>query len=84
MSSLTLLKMGVRMLETDKHDHDDHALESKGEHDGHDHHDHEGELGEHDEGISVDAFKWIMLVFMLLCVGLGILPKVWGACGRNE
>ncbi len=90
MSRTTLLKMGTRLLADDDHDHDEHAGENKGEHDdhddheGHDHHDHEGEHDDHEEGISVNAFKWIMLVCMLLCVGLGILPKVWGACGRNE
>ncbi len=76
--------MGKRLLAGDDHDdHDDHA-----DHD--DHKDHEGHEGhadhedEHEEGISVDGFKWIMLVCMLLCVGFGILPKLWDRCGKNE
>ncbi len=84
MSATTLLKVGARLLEGADHiehdDHDDHADHE--DHEGHD--DHDDHKDEGDEGISVDAFKWIMLLCMLLCVGFGIVPKIWDSCGRNE
>ena len=54
-------------------DHDDHA--------GHDDHaDHEDE----DEGLDLDTFKWIMLIVMFLCIGFGLIPKVWSKCRKSE
>ena len=69
MSSLTMLSIGSRMLAED-----DHA--------GHDHSDHGKDKNDDDEGLSVDGFKWIMLVCMFLCVGFGIIPKVWKKCAE--
>ena len=39
---------------------------------------------EEDEGLSVDSFKIIMNFMMILCVGLGIIPKIWPACQKSE
>ena len=71
----------------DHEDHDDH--EDHEDHEDHDHeeHDHEedhDEHAEHGEGIDPDMFKIIMLVCMFLCVGFGVLPKVWGTCRNND
>ena len=74
--SLYLLK---RMLAEDDHAGHDHS--------GHDHDSHkEDEHDDHedDEGIDVDTFKWIMLVCMFLCIGFGVIPKVWGKCRDSE
>ena len=81
--SLYLLK---RMLAEDDHAGHDHS--------GHDHGSHEKEEGEHhddhddhdDHGdeVDVDTFKWIMLVLMFLCIGFGIIPKIWGKCRDSE
>lgn len=57
----------------DDHGHDDHA-------DDHD----ELEALVEDEGIDVDTFKIILLCVMILCVGLGLVPKVWGACRNSD
>ena len=69
-----------RMLAEDDHAGHDHS--------GHDHGAHEEEEDGHDdhedEGIDVDTFKWIMLVCMILCVGFGVIPKVWGKCRDSE
>ena len=58
---------------------DDHSGHDHGSHGDEDDHDDHG-----DEGIDVDTFKWIMLVCMILCVGLGLIPKVWGKCRNSE
>ena len=39
---------------------------------------------EEDEGLSVDSFKILMLFMMILCVCLGIIPKIWPACQKSE
>ena len=67
-------------------DHDDHGAETEhhddhnGVHAGHDDHDDH----EEEEGMDVDTFKWIMLVAMLLCIGFGLIPKVWSKCRDSE
>ena len=66
-----------RLLAEDDHSGHDHS--------GHNHGDHDDHGDEHeDEGIDVDTFKWIMLVCMILCVGLGLIPKLWGKCRDSE
>lgn len=48
-------------------------------------HDHDHDHGGHEEeGMSVKTFKIIMLFVMILCVALGIIPKVCGACQKSE
>ena len=39
---------------------------------------------EEDEGIDVDTFKIIMLFCMIVCVGFGLIPKLWNACRNSE
>jgi len=48
--------------------------------DAHAGHNHGSAHEEEEEGLSVDSFKIIMLFMMILCVGLGIIPKIWPAC----
>ena len=68
-----------------EHDHDHEEHDEHDDHEDHeDHeHDHEEEHDEHGEGIDPEVFKIIMLVCMFLCVGFGVLPKVWGTCRNN-
>ena len=66
----------LRSLVEDDDDHDEHA--------GHDHGDHDDDDDDHEEGLSVNNFKIIMLFCMILCVGLGIVPKFWPVCRDNE
>lgn len=69
----TLLEKTVRSLaETEVHADDDHADD-----------DHAKEAG-HEEGLTVTGFKIIMLVLMFLCVGLGVIPKLWSKCRKSE
>ena len=36
------------------------------------------------EGVNVKAFKiWMTILFLVLCV-IGIIPKAWPTCSRNE
>lgn len=51
--------------------------------DGHDHA-NEGGHDDHEEGLSVTGFKIIMLFCMILCVGLGLIPKFWSKCQKSE
>ena len=88
-----------RLLSGDDHDdhgaeggvavHDDHHHDEHDDHAGHeDHDDHAGHddhvTEEADEGMDVDTFKWIMLFAMLICIGFGIIPKVWSKCRDSE
>ena len=78
-----------RFLEGDDHDdHDHEGVAHADEHAGHDDHaghDHDEHVtDEEDEGMDVDTFKWIMLFAMLLCVGFGVIPKVWSKCRDSE
>ena len=85
-----------RLLAGDEDDHDDHddhdddhAGEMKGaeEHDDHDDHsddEHDEHGAEEEEGIDVDTFKIIILFCMIVCVGFGLVPKVWGKCRNSE
>ena len=73
------------------HAHDDHghshgAVHSHDDDHGHDHGVMEGEENPEDEeeGISLTSVKIISLFAMLVCVGFGVLPKVWSACAKNE
>lgn len=60
-------------------DHDDH--EGEGESDDHDDDDdHDDE----EEGINLDTFKIILMFSMIICVGFGIIPKLWNKCRNNE
>ena len=84
--------MLTRLLSGEDHDnhgaetehHDDHAGYADHEnHAGHnDHEDHADH--EEEDGMDIDTFKWIMLVAMLLCIGLGLIPKVWSKCRDSE
>ena len=64
------LRLLRRGLSDDDHDHDNDHDEDK--HDDH-----------HDE-LDVDTFKIIMLIAMILCVGFGVIPKLWSKCRDNE
>lgn len=71
------IKLFKRLLVTeavDDHADHDHAAEA----DAHDDHADEG------EGINVDTFKIIMMICMIICVGFGFVPKVWGKCRNSE
>ena len=87
------LNFGLRMLDHRGRPHpeevvdvdedvDDHGHEHGDDH-GHDHGD-----GNHDEendlAISIDAFKLLMALCMLLCVGGGITPRIWKRCRDSE
>ena len=63
----------------DDDDHDDDHEEDHSDHDDHDDHD------EHDDhSIDPDVFKVIMMILMFLCVGFGVIPKVWSKCRDND
>ena len=66
--------------EGEEHD-SDHEGEEHGDHEGQD--DHEKHDESKDEGIDVDTLKIILMICMILCVGLGFIPKAWGKC-RND
>ena len=70
------IKMLRRGLDDDDHDddHDDHGAEER--HDDHDEHD--------DHSIDPDVFKVIMMILMFLCVGFGVIPKLWSKCRDND
>ena len=59
---------------------DDHDHEDEHDHDD-DHDDHDDDHDE--EGIDIDTLKIILMICMILCVGLGFIPKAWGRC-RND
>ena len=51
---------------------------------GHDDHNHGHGGDDHEEGLTPEAFKIIMLFAMFFCCGFGILPKVCEACRKSE
>ena len=64
----------------------DTDLDHLDEHDDHDHEEHE-EHDEHDEHgseVDVETLKIILMVCMILVVGLGFIPKMWGRCRTND
>ena len=79
----------------DDHD-DDHSHDTGHSHaDAHSHdddhgHDHgtvdanEETPDDEEDGISLTSLKIIVIFCMLVCVGFGVIPKVWGACAKNE
>ena len=83
------MMMIKRLLEGDDHAGHGHGAEVAADphagHAGHDDHDdHADHDEEEDEGIDLDTFKWIMLVCMILCIGFGLIPKVWSKCRNSE
>ena len=52
------------------------GLEDDDHHDDHDDHD--------DHKVDPDTFKIIMMILMFLCVGFGVIPKVWSKCRDND
>ena len=84
-----LQETGTVVVEED-HEGEDHSDEEHSDHEGgeihsdeeEEHDDHEGESSS--DGIDIDTFKIVMLFCMILCVGLGIIPKLWGKCSDNE
>ena len=89
----------LRLLQhEDEHDHDhdhdhDHGADTAtsdegaagtkaaAEADSHD--DHHDDHDDH-EDMNVSTFKVIIAIAMFLCVGFGVLPKVWPRCGKND
>ena len=75
---------------SDDHEEEDHSDHEGAEHDDHDDHDdHGGELdavhdGESSSSVDIKTLKIILLFCMVLCVGFGLVPKVWGKCRNNE
>jgi len=54
-------------------------------HAGHDHDDHDDHAEEESiGGMSVTGFKILLLFIMILCVGFGLVPKLWGGCRNSE
>ena len=52
---------------------------------GHAHdHGHSHGTTEEEEGMSMEAFKIIIIFAMFFCCFFGILPKVWPACNKSE
>ena len=80
----TTLEFGLRHLTTeDDHDHD-HGAEGHDDHEAEgdhhdDHHDEEGGLK-----MSLDGFKLLMAFCMFLCVGVGVIPRLWKRCSDSE
>ena len=71
------------LVDDDHHDDDDDDHDAPVDpHAGHNHGSHDDD--DHEEGLSVNAFKIIMLFMMILCVGFGVIPKVWPACQKSE
>ena len=60
----------------------DEGVDVDDQHEGEEHEseEHEGE----NEGIDVDTFKIILLFCMIVCVGFGLIPKLWGKCRNSE
>lgn len=90
--SLRMLKRLLAADDHDDHSDDDHEgelHEGEEDHDDHDDHDddhddHDEHEGEEEEGLNIDTFKIIMMICMIVCVGFGLVPKLWGTCRNSE
>ena len=81
------VEFGLRNLDHRGRPHDD--VEAEDDH-GHDHgaegDHHDDHHDEEDSGIamSLDGFKMLMAFLMLLCVGGGVIPRLWKRCRDSE
>ena len=85
MSLKQNLKHLARMLADE--DHSDHEGEEHSDHEDHDDHaagdGHDEHKDEHSED-DLETLKIVMMFAMFVCVGFGIIPKIWGKCRDNE